>query len=201
MRARISLFVGIIVAAGVSAAPAASEDVKSLAPTYRPWTKICFGDLCLVAADVLSGCRRRFGAALIERSEETKKTLRVAVPDSVDQARGVRISIDQDLLIERPYGRCYANVCSADIDDGLELIARLKRGRKLVLDAIGANGPVRFGLPLADFAAAYDGPPQEPKAFEAQPGKLQEELKAREEHRQQADTRRDAGREAQCDLN
>jgi hypothetical protein len=65
------------------------------------------------------------------------------------------------------------------MDGGAELIAQLKRGRKLIFDAVGANGPMHFELPLADFAAAYDGPPQEPKLFEAQSEKLQEELKAR----------------------
>ena len=34
-------------------------------------------------------------------------------------------------------------------------------------------------LPLADFAKAYDGPPTDPKEFEAQQRKLQDELQRR----------------------
>ena len=186
MQARTLFFVGIIVSAGVFATPAVSEEL-----IYSPWTKFCFSGMCFVGKDArtASDCVPRFGAVLIERTGETKKTLRVTVPASVDLARGVRIGIDQDQPAERPYGRCDANVCSADIEGGAELIARLKRGRKLVFDAVGANAPVRFELPLADFAAAYDGPPQEPKVFEAQSRKLQEELKA------------DADRKTQCGAN
>jgi invasion protein IalB len=175
MQAKISFFVGIIVAAGVFATSAVSEEL-----IYSPWTKLCFSGICFIGSghELASGCRLRFGAVLIEQTGEAKKTLRITVPDSVDRARGVSISIDQDQPIERAYGPCYTNLCSADIDGGAELIARLKRGRKLVFDAIGANGPMHLELPLADFAAAYDGPPQEPKVFEAQPEKLQDELQA-----------------------
>ena len=194
MRARISFFVGIIVAIGVFAAPAASEDAKSSALIYTPWTKFCISGMCLTGSDArtASDCVSRFGAVFIERTGEAKKTLRVTVPPSVDHARGVRIGIDQDQPIERPIGGCYANLCRADIDGGAELITRLKRGRKLVFEAGGANGPMHFELPLADFAAAYDGPPEEPKqVFEAQPEKLQEQLQARKE----------AERKIQCDAN
>ena len=179
MRPRISFLVGVIVTAGLFAAQVHAEEVNSPALTYRPWTKGCLGDECFIGADVVSGCRPRFGAVLIERTGEVKKTLRVTVPPSVDHAHDVRIGIDQDQPVERPVGSCFANFCSAEIEGGAELIARLQRGHKLIFDAVGANGPMHFELPLADFAAAYDGPPQEPKLFEAQSEKLQAELKAR----------------------
>jgi len=193
MRARISFFVGIIVAGGAFASRAVSEDAKSSGLIYTPWTKFCVSGMCLIGNDArtASDCMSRFAAVLVERTGETKKTLRVLVPASVDRARGVRIAIDQDQPIEGRVGGCYANLCSAEIEGGAELIARLKRGHKLVFDAVGANGPMRFELPLADFATAYDGPPQEPKVFEAQSGKLQEELR----------TQADADRKIQCDAN
>ena len=176
MRAKVSFFVGIVVSAGVFAAPVVSEEL-----IYSPWTKYCLSNVCIVAKDArtASDCVPRFGAALNEQTGETKNALRITVPASADHARGVRIGIDQDQPIERPYGPCDANFCHAEMDGGAELIAQLKRGRKLIFDAVGANGPMHFELPLADFAAAYDGPPQEPKLFEAQSEKLQEELKAR----------------------
>jgi invasion protein IalB len=183
MRARISLFVGIIVAAGIFAAPAASEDAKSSALIYTPWTKFCFSGMCLIGSDArtASDCVPRFGAVLIERTGETKETLRVTVPPSVDHARSVRVAIDQDQPIERPIGGCYANLCRADIDGGAELITRLKRGRKLVFEAVGANGPMHFELPLGNFATAYDGPPQQPKEFEKQSMQEQQQ-RAQQQH-------------------
>jgi invasion protein IalB len=174
MWARILFLVGIIVAAGVFATPAVSEEL-----IYTPWTKFCFSGMCFVGKDArtASDCVPRFGTLLIQQTGETKNTLRITVPASTDHARGVRIGIDQDQPIERPYGRCDASFCSANIGGGAELIARLKRGRKLIFDAVGANGPMHFELPLADFAAAYDGPPQEPKVFKSQTEKAQDEQK------------------------
>jgi len=180
MRARISFFVGIILAGGAFVSPAVSEDAQSSSLIYSPWIKLCLGsDICFVDKEARTApdCVPRFGATLIERTGEAKKTLRVTVPASVDQARGVRVGIDQEQPIERPYGSCYANLCSADIDGGLQLIARLKQGRTLVFDAVGPNGTLHFERGLADFAAAYDGPPQEPKAFKSQIEKEQDEGK------------------------
>ena len=188
MQTRILFFVGIIASAEVLATRAVSEEL-----IYSPWTKLCLSDVCFVAKDArtASDCTQRFGAALTERTGETKKTLRVTVPSSTDHARGVRIAIDQDQPIERPVGGCYANLCGAEIEGGAELIARLKHGNKVVFDAVGTNGPMHFELPLSNFASAYDGPAQAPALFEAQPEKLQEELMAQSE----------AERQTQCAAN
>jgi hypothetical protein len=48
------------------------------------------------------------------------------------------------------------------------------------VQAINSNGaPLTLPLPLAEFAKAYDGPPTDPKEFEANQKKLQEELQKR----------------------
>ena len=56
--------------------------------------------------------------------------------------------------------------------------------------AILESAPTRFGwasssltlpLPLGDFGKAFDGPPTDPKVFEEQQKKLQEELQKRAE--------------------
>ena len=45
------------------------------------------------------------------------------------------------------------------------------------MQGINAQGKaVSFILPLADFAKAHDGPPMDPKVFEEQQRKLQEQL-------------------------
>jgi hypothetical protein len=49
-----------------------------------------------------------------------------------------------------------------------------------VVQAINATGQaISLPLPLNDFAKAYDGPPTDPKVFEEQQKKLQEELQRR----------------------
>jgi hypothetical protein len=61
-----------------------------------------------------------------------------------------------------------------------EMIANMKKGQNLIVQAINANGaPLTLALPLAEFAKAYDGPPTDPKVFEESQKKLQEELQKR----------------------
>ena len=62
------------------------------------------------------------------------------------------------------------------------MLDRLKKGQNLIIQAINANNqPLTLPLPLNDFAKAYDGPPTDPKVFEEQQKKLQEELQKRAE--------------------
>jgi hypothetical protein len=61
-------------------------------------------------------------------------------------------------------------------------VAKLKKGKTLTLQAINMQGQaISLPLPLADFAKAYDGPPTDPKVFEEQQRKLQEELQKKAE--------------------
>jgi hypothetical protein len=63
-----------------------------------------------------------------------------------------------------------------------EIIASMKKGQMLTIQAINMQGtPISLPLPLADFAKAYDGPATDPKAFEDQQRKLQEELQKKAE--------------------
>jgi hypothetical protein len=62
------------------------------------------------------------------------------------------------------------------------MIASLKKGQGLTVQAINAGGqPISLVLPLGDFAKAHEGPPTDPKVFEEQQKKLQEELQKRAE--------------------
>jgi len=71
----------------------------------------------------------------------------------------------------------------SDYEATPELIASLKKGQNLVVQAINSNGaPLTLPLPLAgEFSKAYDGPPTDPKVFEENQKKLQEELQKRAE--------------------
>jgi hypothetical protein len=68
----------------------------------------------------------------------------------------------------------------ADYDANVDMVGKMKKGQGLVIQAINSTGqPISLVLPLADFAKAYDGPPTDPKVFEEQQKKLQEELQRR----------------------
>ena len=75
----------------------------------------------------------------------------------------------------------------ADFEATPELVTRLKRGQTLQLRAIDEAGTaVTFPLPLSDasgnsFRRANEGPPSDPKVFEEQQKKLQEDLQKRAE--------------------
>ena len=96
-----------------------------------------------------------------------------------------------------PYVICFQNGCMADYEASGELIGKLKKGQGLVVQGInGAGQPISLVLPLGDFAKAYDGPPTDPKVFEAQQKKLQDELQRRaEEARKKLEGQRQATRE------
>jgi hypothetical protein len=63
-----------------------------------------------------------------------------------------------------------------------EMLAKMKKGQAITIQAINMQGtPISLPMPLNDFAKAYDGPATDPKAFEEQQRKLQEELQKKAE--------------------
>jgi invasion protein IalB len=177
---------GIFLLAGLCATPATSEEAGPPTLTYSPWTKLCLNETCFVGRDGRTDCDAVVAAILIEKKGETKRTLRITMPPRVNVARGVRITIDQDQPIARPFERCFASGCMADYEAGAEQIDQLRRGRMLVLEAIdAANVPISLSMPLADFAEAYDGPSHEPRALEEQtsPQQMRASQKSTEEER------------------
>jgi hypothetical protein len=96
---------------------------------------------------------------------------------------GTRIIIDSNQPQQSPYVICFQNGCMSDYEATPEVIAALKKGQNLVVQAINSNGaPLTLPLPLAgEFTKAYDGPPTDPKVFEENQKKLQEQLQKRAE--------------------
>jgi invasion protein IalB len=163
---------------GLLSAPAASGQTELPAPIYSPWIKTCINETCFIGRDVRTECAPIFAVALIENAKDTKKILAVTLPTSVNTDQGARIAIDQAQPITRPFERCYTRGCNANYEAGAELVEQLRQGRTLTIEAVDtANSPISLSLPLAGFAAAYDGPAQAPKVLEMQPGLLQKEAR------------------------
>jgi invasion protein IalB len=119
-------------------------------------------------------------AVLIEPEGEPKKVLRVTLPLGMQLVHGTRVIVDQAQPATGPYVICFTNGCMADYEANADMIGKLKKGQQLAVQAINSNGqPVSLVLPLSDFAKAYDGPPTDPKVFEEQQKKLQDELQRR----------------------
>ncbi len=168
---------------------------------YSPWTKFCLKgqptqqgqqqppaaqdpnakQVCFTGKDarVESGMPV-VAAVLIEPEGQERKLLRVTLPLGMLLVHGTRVIIDQNQPLTAPYVICFSNGCMADYEANADMVNKLKKGQTLFVQGINAtNQPISLPLPLADFAKAYDGPPTDPKVFEEQQRKLQEELQRR----------------------
>jgi len=169
---------------------AAQPQDQQIQLIYAPWTKFCLKgqdanakQVCFTGKDgrIESG-QPVVAAVIIEPEGEPKKILRVTLPLGMQLVHGTRIIVDNNPPLQSPYVICFQNGCMSDYDVTPELLANMKKGQNLVVQAINANGaPLTLPLPLAEFAKAYDGPPTDPKVFEETQKKLQEELQKRAE--------------------
>ena len=155
---------------------------------FSPWTKFCLKgqeanakQVCFTGKDArIESGMPVVAAVLIEPEGEPKKILRVTLPLGMQLVHGTRVIIDQNQPMTAPYVICFTNGCMADYETSPDMIAKMKSGQGLVVQAINSTGqPISLVLPLTDFAKAYDGPPTDPKVFEEQQKKLQEELQRR----------------------
>lgn len=185
--ASVAVFYGIAARANEFSANDVSQDqLGSL--VYAPWSKFCLKgkeanakQVCFTGKDgrIESG-EPVVAAVVIEPEGEPKKILRITLPLGVQFVHGTRMIVDKNAPEQSPYVICFKNGCMADYDATPELLSLLKSGQVLWVQAINGNGkPLSFPLPLAEFAAAFDGPPLDPKVFEANQAKLMAELKQR----------------------
>jgi invasion protein IalB len=157
---------------------------------YSPWTKFCLKgqetgaqQVCFTGKDgrIESGMPV-VAAVLIEPEGDTKKVLRVTLPLGMQLAQGTRVIVDQGQPMNAPFIICFTNGCMADYEASAELIGKLKKGQGLVVQGVNSQGQfISLVLPLTDFGKAYDGAPTDPKVFEEQQKKLQDDLQKRAE--------------------
>lgn len=156
---------------------------------YSPWMKVCGKgpdtnnkQVCVITKD--GRLENGMPVAIVQlfEPEGEQKVLRVTVPLGMQLAHGTRMLIDQQPPQQSPYKICFPVGCMADYPVTDDMIAKMKKGQNLVVQAINMQGtPISLPLPLSDFAKAYDGPATDPKAFEEQQRKLQEELQKKAE--------------------
>jgi invasion protein IalB len=156
---------------------------------YSPWMKVCGKgpdtnnkQVCVITKD--GRLENGMPVAIVQlfEPEGGQKVLRVTVPLGMQLAHGTRLLIDQGQPAQSPYSICFPVGCMADYQVPDDMIAKMKKGQSIIVQAINMQGtPISLPLPLNDFAKAYDGPPTDPKAFEEQQRKLQEELQKKAE--------------------
>jgi invasion protein IalB len=180
-------------APGAPGAVAGQAEEPPIQLIYAPWTKFCVKgqdaaakQVCFIGKDGRIESGQTVIAAVIIEPEGEKKILRVTLPLGMKLVHGTRMYIDGNTPVQSPYFICFTNGCMADYDVTPELLANMKKGQNLVIQAINASGaPLTLPLPLQEtggsFAKAYEGPPTDPKQFEETQKKLQEELQKRAE--------------------
>jgi len=181
---RLAMRFCILVVVGLCAACAALRDAYASELIYSPWEKfhISGSTSTRIAIRLASDCKPPVATVeLIERTGESKKTLRVSFPNQF-RLDAVRIGVDQRPPVRRKFGECRPLGCSADYEAGAELVDQLKGGTLLMIEVMSAaEVPMIYRPPLAGFAQTYDAPPPRARApeFVAAPKKLQEELERR----------------------
>ena len=182
-----------------SAKPAAKQAPAAQAPAlaaeskpqlmYSPWMKVCGKgkdtnnkQVCVVTKD--GRLENGMPVAIVQlfEPEGLPRILRVTVPLGMQLQHGTRVIIDQGAPANEPYKICFPVGCMSDYPVSDEMIKQMKKGKMLTVQAINMQGqPISLPLPLNDFAKALDGPPTDPKVFENQQRKLQEELQKKAE--------------------
>ena len=157
---------------------------------YSPWTKFCGKDnnpqakeVCLTVKEArLETGQFLAGAALIEQTGEEKKLFRITLPLGMQLPQGTRMILDKEEPLTGRYIVCLPNGCMADFDVTKDFVGKLKKGQQIVLQGINLPGQAAsYLLPLTDFAKANEGPATDPKQFEADQKKLQDELQKKAE--------------------
>jgi len=178
-------------------APGGAQQPQLPPLVYSPWAKFCAKgpqandpnakELCITGKDGRTEAGQPMvAAALVEPTgDPTKRLFRVTLPSPLQLEFGTRLVIDQDQPLPGRFTTCVNNMCFVDYPATPELVARLKKGQMLQIQAITLTGEaVPFPVPLTDstgnsFQKAADGPPADPKVFEEQQRKLQEDLQKR----------------------
>jgi invasion protein IalB len=183
------------------AAQAAPPQQQAAAPpqaqmpnfVYTPWVKVCAAppaqngqpaqkQVCFTSKDARTDQGVPIVAAqLVEMEGEATKILRITLPFGVAVQQGMRLIVDQDQPLPGMFVTCMPVApnlgCVTQYEATPDLVNKLKKGQMLTVQAINLqNQVISFPLALNDFAKANEGPPTDPKAYEEQQKKMQDDL-------------------------
>ncbi|PNG28060.1 invasion associated locus B family protein [Methylocella silvestris] len=174
-----------------------------LLPTQNDWTKVCGKDqaankeICYTTRDFSSQKDQPpvLALAVYDIKGDDTRIVRLLMPVGLMLRPGFRFTIDKGQSLEGAFEICFPNGCFAEAKVKGTTIAELKKGTVLSVDVKNqANNLVTFGVPLAGFDKAFDGPAVDPKVLEEQQKKLQAELQKRaEDERKKLETSKTDG--------
>lgn len=154
-----------------------------------PWMKRCRQEpsinkeVCEMEQTIITDTGQflvRFG--VFEVQDDPKKAFTVAFPTGLLLRNGFRVALANEQPILGTFVMCDERFCRGDIQVDQGFIDRMKKAPGLTLQVANAVGRlISYPIGLGDFAKVYDGPQTDPKVFEAQINKIQEQVKARQD--------------------
>ncbi len=162
-------------------APAQAAAPPPLKFIPSTWVKLCEAQpkkICVTRTLLRTQVGAPAALAEFAEPEGAPKILRVTLPLGMLLEYGTRLLIDQE---QQPYATAKFVTCLEgcitfyQVSDDLQ--QKLQKGKTLYIQAVNLNNvPMSFPLPLTGFAKALEGPPTDPKVYEAEQKKFQEEL-------------------------
>ncbi len=173
-----------------------------LQPSQADWTKVCGKDqtankeICYTTRDFGQGANQPpvLAVAIYDVKGEDTKVIRLLLPPGLLLRPGFRFTVDKGAALEGSYEVCFPNGCFAESRVKTATIDQIKKGTTMnVMVRNQFNNEVTFGLPIAGFGKAFDGPPIDPKVLEAQQKQLQEQMQKQvEEERKRLEAQQPA---------
>lgn len=171
--------------AGGAVAQEAAPAVDAAVAPESLWMKICSPDvastqeICFTQAELRTDTGQFLASAGIREVDGgSRSALLVQAPIGVLIQPGVGVRIDQGPQVEAKFTICFQNACFAElpIEAESDFIGSLKRGGTLFLSVLNQQAnAVNFEISLVGFTAAYDGPPLDLAAMEAERQRLDEQ--------------------------
>jgi invasion protein IalB len=165
-------------------APAPGNTTPAISGPQPDWVKLCSTDpqskkdICQTSRDLRAETGQTLASVALREEKGGRRMLIMAIPPGMQIQPGVRLVIDQQPPATARFTVCFPNVCLAEAEAADTLIGMMKKGTTLNLQALNvqARGVV-FPFSLSGFAKAYDGQPLDPKVYQSEQKKLQDELK------------------------
>ncbi|MDF2621348.1 MAG: Invasion associated locus family protein [Xanthobacteraceae bacterium] len=154
-----------------------------------PWVKHCRQEasigkeVCEMEQTIITDTGQflvRFG--VFEVKDDPKKAFTVAFPTGLLLRNGFRVALANEQPMLGTFVMCDERVCRGDLQVDQGFVDRMKKAPGLTLQVANAVGRlISYPIGLGDFAKVYEGAPTDPKAFDEQLKKIQDQVKTRQE--------------------
>jgi len=213
MRLGFAGLAGLILVAGAVQSPAQAQAQPPQQPqgpirldligTQAKWTKVCGHDqaanrdVCYTTRDFSAQANQPpvLAVAVYDVKGDETRIVRLLMPVGLMLHPGFRFWVDKGETLDGAFEICFPNGCFAESKIKQPTIDDMKKGTTLNIAVRNqANNEVTFGVPLAGFGDAFEGPAVDPKQLQAEQQKFQDELKKRaEEERKRLEAAKAAG--------